>query len=102
MIEVLILIPLKSNEGRPFSSAHHTAFEAFVVERFGGISQLTGAVIGTWAEAGVTYRDRTRVYVIAMASITQGGLLLEVVAFAKVHYEQLAIYVRYLGLSEVL
>ena len=102
MIEVQIRDPLRSNEGASFSSAHDTAFEAFVLERFGGVSQLTGAVLGSWTEAGVTYRDRTRVYVIAMASITQGGLLLEVVEFAKAHYDQLAIYVRYLGIAEVL
>jgi hypothetical protein len=38
----------------------------------------------------------------AMKSITEGNKVLEIATFAKQHYQQLAVYVRYLGLSEIL
>jgi hypothetical protein len=58
--------------------------------------------VGAWVEAGKTYHDATRIYGVALRSLVQGAQIGEVVEYAKRHYGQLAIYVRYLGLSEVL
>ncbi len=101
MIEVQVLIPLTDNDGTSFTAAHHGAFEGFVLERFGGISMLPGTVAGSWLEGGQTFSDNSRVYLIAMISLLEGSKLAEVVAFAKSHYRQEAIYFRYLGISEI-
>lgn len=102
MVEVVVLIPLSGNDGAAFTSEQHAAFEAFVLTRFGGLSRLSGTVAGKWLADGTTYTDELVAYAIAMQSITDGGLLREVVEFAKAHYAQEAIFVRYLGLAEVL
>lgn len=102
MIVVEILIPLTSNEGAVFTADHHVAFEAHLIATFGGYSLLPGTVRGGWEADGVVYSDETRVYAVAIASITAGGKVGEVVEVAKVHYGQLAIFVRYLGLAETL
>ena len=60
------------------------------------------AVRGGWEADGVVFNDETRVYAVAIASITAGDKVAEVVAVAKAHYGQLAIFVRYLGLAETL
>ena len=102
MFEVLVLIPVLSNEGSRFSSNHHEAFESYVVDRFGGVTLYPSNAIGTWIDAGKTYHDETRVYGFAVKSIAQGDKVAQVATFAKTHYAQLAIYIRYLGLSEIL
>jgi hypothetical protein len=102
MLIVEILIPLTSNEGAVFTADHHGAFEAHLIALFGGFSLLPGTVKGGWAEAGVVYTDETRVYAVFLRSIGEGGKVVEIVAFAKDHYSQLAIAVRYLGLAEIL
>jgi hypothetical protein len=102
MFALHVLIPLTSNEGATFTPAHHAAFEAFVVARFGGATRLSGTNTGTWVDAGVTYHDSSFTYEIAVSSITDGAKVAEVVAFAKAHYAQLAIFVRYLGVVEIL
>ena len=101
MIEVQILIPINDNDGETFTAEHHEAFEAYVADRFLGISLLEGAVIGTWIDEGQTYHDINRVYLVAMVTLTDGGKLKEVLSFAKAHYRQEAIYFRYLGISEI-
>lgn len=57
---------------------------------------------GGWEAEGVIYTDETRLYAIALGSITAGNKIGEVAASAKVHYDQRAIFIRYLGLAEVL
>jgi hypothetical protein len=102
VFEVQILVPLADNDQRAFDRSHHEIFEAFMLGKFGGVSRLPGAVEGKWIDKGRIYADQLRVYVVAMTSITQGQSLFEVVEFAKRHYGQEAIYVRYLGQSEIL
>lgn len=103
MIEATILIPVAGNDGIVFSPEHHAALEAMLLARFGGLSRLPGTVTGQWAsDDGKVYTDHLIAYVVALKSITDGGLLGEVVKAAKVHYAQEAIYLRYLGISEIL
>ena len=101
MIEIKVIIPKADNNGQPFTEGHHEAFEGFILSLFGGITRL-GEVEGSWLDGGVTYHDASRLYLIALDSITQGGDLKRVVEFAKMHYQQEAIFIRYLGLAEVL
>jgi len=103
MIEVQILIPVNANDGATFSPEHHAAFEAVLLARFGGLSRLPGTVTGQWAsDDGKVYADHLIAYMVALKSITDGGTLGEVIATAKRHYSQEAIYLRYLGISEIL
>ena len=102
MFALEMFIPVADNAGEEFQAEHDQAFEAFVLDRFGGLSRLPGEVDGAWLEAGVTYHDQNRVYLIAVRSILDGAKVGEVVEFARVHYRQLAIFVRYLGQIEIL
>jgi len=102
MFELMVLIPVADNDGAAFSAEDHHAFEAFVIDRFGGITLYPNTAVGSWIDAGRVYRDNTRVYGIAVPSITAGGLVAEVVEYAKVAYRQEAIFVRYLGVAEIL
>lgn len=103
MIEFQVLIPVLSNAGEAFSPEHDAVFEAYLLDRFGGFSRAPGLVAGAWiGEGGFAYRDASRVYVVALSSVIEAGRLREVVDFAKTHYSQEAIYLRYLGLSEIL
>lgn len=103
MVEVVVLIPVNSNEGVMFTPAHHEAFRLFILARFTGVSVLPGLVDGVWLEAGTLYTDSTIIYSIAVAGLlADGAKLMEIVEFAKLHYGQLKIFVRYLGLAEVL
>lgn len=101
MIEVTMFIPLTSNDGQDFSAAHHAMFEAFAAKTFGGVTRLPGQAKGVWLDGEMRYDDQMVGYMVALPSITDGGKLGEVIEFAKAHYEQEAIYIRYLGLSEI-
>lgn len=102
MIEIQILIPTADNQGRPFAGEHHAAFEAAAVEIIGGITRLPRTAVGLWAEAGRVYADRSRLYVVSIASIADGGKVRLLAEWVRHHYDQRAVYIRYLGLSEVL
>jgi hypothetical protein len=103
VIVVEILIPLTSNEGAAYDAAHHLAFEAHLIDTFGGYSLLPGTVRGGWKDAGIVYTDETRVYAVALSSLlAEGHKVVAVAEIAKAHYAQLAIFVRYLGMAEIL
>lgn len=102
MIEVTILIPTAANDGTVFSSEHHAVFEEFLATTFGGFSLLPMTVRGAWEDNGAMYHDDLRQYVVFVVSIVRGGDVGPAVAFARTHYGQLAITVRYLGLAEIL
>ena len=102
MIEFSVLIPVESNAGEAFPPAHDTVFEAFLLERFGAFTRAPGLYTGVWTSKGLVFRDSTRAYIVAVASVIDAGKFADVVVFAKANYEQEAIYLRFLGLSEVL
>lgn len=103
MFEVQVLIPLADNDGETFNAEHHAAFEAVVIDAFGGFTLYPASAIGGWRNAaGVTFSDATRIYGIAVASLVNGDKLGAVVRFAKAFYLQEAIFIRYLGIIEIL
>ena len=102
MIEVQIIIPTKDNDGKSFTAKTFKAFEVEMARLFNGVSQLKGEVIGRWIDDNKEYCDTSRVYMVALQSIAEGGKFLEAVEFAKQNFGQLKIYVRYLGQSEIL
>ncbi|MEE8395426.1 MAG: hypothetical protein V3S29_05170 [bacterium] len=102
MFEVQIFIPLQDNEAREFTSGYHQQFERAILERFGGLSLLPGTVAGQWLDQNTVFFDTLRVYAVALESLTQGGLVGELVEIAKAHYRQEAVFIRYLGQAEIL
>ncbi len=101
MVEITIYIPTADNEGQAFDTAHHLAFDAFILKRFGGLTKDTREVEGLWESQGRIYKDRNLVYQVSIGSILDGGQLREVLSFAKQHYRQEAIFFRYLGITEI-
>lgn len=103
MFEVQMLIPLAGNDGATFTAEHHAAFEAAVIDSFGGFTLYPASAVGGWRNAaGVTFSDATRIYGIAVVSIVDGGKLGALAGFAKSFYSQEAIFIRYLGIIEIL
>ncbi len=101
MIEFRIQIPAADNDGQPFSPEHHRSFEDEVLRRFGGFHLLPGTVSGQWLSEGKTYGDSLRLYVIATESILDGGRIRALLAWARLHYRQEALYLSVLGIAEV-
>jgi hypothetical protein len=103
MIEVQLFIPLADNAGRTFDQSHDETFVAYLTSEFGGCSQLPGNVQGAWQDAGVIYHDQNRIFMVVVEGmLAQSAKLNNAVTYAKAHYQQLAVYVRYLGMSEIL
>lgn len=102
MIEVNILIPVRANDGATFTAEHHAAFEAELMALFNGFTIFEKPLVGGWIDAGVVYRDESIVYGVFLASLVNGDKVGIAVAYAKAHYGQLAIAIRYLGQAEIL
>lgn len=102
MIEIKILIPVRANDGAVFSSRHHGIFEAKLTQLFGGFSLEPGRMQGGWEDEGKVYKDHCRIYLVFLSSLTKGNDVASAVTFAKAHYAQLAVTIRYLGLAEIL
>ena len=102
MIEVQIYIPVANNTGKSFEPERDKAFEMELINLFGGFSRLPGDVTGQWlGNDRRIFSDLSRVYVVSIESLGDGGLIRVAAEFAKWNYEQEAIYVRFLGLSEI-
>lgn len=102
MFDLVILIPVRDNDGDDFPESAFALFEEILVTRFGGFTCEAGTASGGWAFEGRVYRDETRVYHVAMRTIGDGVLVVSVVAFAKSHFRQEAIFIRYLNIIEIL
>ena len=104
IVEVLILIPVADNDGVPFSVDHDAVFEFHLVKLFKGFSQLPGEGSGGWEmEGGTPKREPWRQYMVAVDRLIGDGDKLRMAAlFAKRHYRQEAIGLRYLGHFEAI
>ena len=103
MFDVQILIPIVGNDGVAFDDAHFAIFEDRARSEFGGCSLLPGTVFGSWRNAdGVVFHDESRLYSVFLVSLTEGAKLGALVEFAKAHFAQEAIAIRYLGFVEIL
>jgi hypothetical protein len=102
MFEVTIFIPTADNDGKAFDAAHHAAFEAATVERFGGLTRYQNGAHGVWTDGNKTYVDANIIYGVAVASLTDGDKVRDLVSIAKSHYRQEAIFIKYLGIAEIL
>lgn len=101
MIEVTLYVPVSDNNGKKFSTQHVDRFESFAVKLLGGLTRI-GTVDGMWVDEGRVYTDHSVAYTFALTSITDGSKVAELTAYANRHFRQKAVYIRYLGLSEIL
>lgn len=103
MVKVQIYVPTTGNDGIEFGDAHHESFEKLVVSLLGGITLLPGTTKGRWMDGAIEYLDRCLVYEVAVSGIVkESPAILRIIEFAKKHYGQLAIFVTYLGIAEIL
>jgi len=94
---------VRDNDGIAFDPAHDDVFANHLVSRFKGYTLLPGEGSGGWeGPDGRIYRDTMRVYMVAVSGLIADGVQVELAArFAKRHYRQEAIFLRYLGLTEI-
>lgn len=102
MIKTLVLVPIRDNDGQPFSPADWDLLERKLLERFGGFTG-GGMAEGAWSDdAGKVYRDVSRRYEVALSSWNQLPDWLDVVRWIRVHFRQIAVYVEVAGIPEII
>jgi hypothetical protein len=104
IVEVQVLIPVRDNEGVPFTPAHDAVFESYLASHFGGFTRLPAEAGGGWVDEDKRYYpDTMRIFIVAVDGVLAGGEALRLMAdIAKAHYRQKALFLRYLGQAEVL
>ena len=103
MFEATILIPLTDNPGAPHNPQAWAEFEKQLALEFGGFTKAAQCSFGGWVDhAGNLVTDTSREYAVALSSLAQGAALIGVAKTAKRLFKQDAIYIRYLGQSEVI
>ncbi len=89
------------NDGHPFPVASWLEFERQLLDPSGGLSKQDG-VTGTWLDAGVTYSDVSRQYMVAVSSWRKLPPWLLIIEWAREEFRQVALYIRVAGISEIL
>lgn len=102
MITVEFFIPLADNDGVAFTGEIVNAWRGVLTDLFGGFSELPGTVVGAWKDGDRVYRDDLAVFMVAVPSIADGGKVGEAGEVARRIFRQEAIFIRYLGLAEIL
>lgn len=88
-----LLVPLRSNEGRPFRDALFRAFEEFVVDLTGGVTRL-GQVEGLWRNGiGLVQREHSRMYSTVVAAADAERIASELDRFIRNTFDQEAAFV---------
>lgn len=101
MIETQFLVPERTNDGERFSPSAWKEIEERLL-LLGGFSWNPG-VRGVWqSSSGRVYRDRSRQYLVSLASWTQLPAWLEVVLWARRRFRQEALYIKVAGIPEIL
>lgn len=100
MIKTSVLIPLADNDGAAFSKSTWEALHTRLAD-FGGFS-FTRGVFGFWVDAGKTYEDESRQYIVSLDSWTQFPAWLAVMQWAREAFRQLALYIEVAGHPEIL
>lgn len=101
MIKTLVLVPLQDNEGQRFGPKEWNELEQRLIQTFGGFSG--GDLIrGAWADNDAIYRDTNRRYEVALASWTKVPDFLNLVAWIRTRFRQIAIYIEIAGIPEII
>ena len=99
MIETVLLVAVRDNQGRRFSPRLWDQLELRLAA-FGGFTRA-GDVVGQWASQGRTYADRSREYRVALTSWWQLADWLAVVDWARDAFRQEALYIKVAGIPEI-
>jgi hypothetical protein len=100
VIETVVLIPIKDNQGRPFGRSAWEELEARLLQ-FGGFTGPT-EVEGVWRSGERTFRDTNAQYIVSLTSWTQLPDWLGIVHWARERFRQEAIYVKVAGIPEII
>lgn len=100
MFEVQLLIPLSDNEGDAFDESDFEEFREELLDLFGGYTEYPGTTLGGWVHDGDTYTDESRIFGVAISSLSDGPKVVEAAEFAADHFDQESVFVRYLGRTE--
>lgn len=102
MIKTMFLVPLKDNDGVPFSGDDWGMLEERLLTMFGGYTD-GGVVRGAWtSQEGRVYRDESRCFLVALESWAQFPYWLDIVRWAREHFRQEAIYVEVAGIPSII
>lgn len=100
MIETVVLIPIRDNQGRLFPRSLWRELEARLLY-FGGLTDA-GEVRGVWRSGDRVFRDRNRQLAVSLGSWKQLAAWLEVVEWARIAFRQEAIYIKVAGVPEII
>lgn len=88
-----LLVPIRDNDGVPFTDADFDAFEDFLLATIGGFTRR-GDVEGAWrSPEGVTMRDRSRAYTVTLPEENAAMQMSLVSGYIKLQFRQEAAYV---------
>ncbi|MCX6023129.1 MAG: hypothetical protein NTZ05_15655 [Chloroflexi bacterium] len=99
-IEAQFLLPLRDNDGKPYSREDWDDLDERLAE-FGGFTVIP-EVSGWWRDDGEIYRDVSNIYVVDLTSWADMSQWLETVRWAQVRFRQIAIRIRVAGIPEIL
>ena len=102
MIEVTILIPQTDPEGKRWSGGTLKTWREWLAVRHGGFT-LGQSSVGGWMNAqGRVMLEENQEYTVAISGLKTLPGLLSTIRLAKGHFNQEAIYIRYLGRAELI
>jgi hypothetical protein len=99
--ELTIFIPTADNDGVDFNRADFAEFEMLASQLFGGVTVRALAARGLWVEDDRLYADTHNEYIVMVSSIADFAKVIRLADFARDHFRQEAIYLRYLGQAEI-
>ena len=101
MIETMFLVPVRDNDGVPFSLDDWAELELRLIQ-FNGFTVSTG-VSGVWrSQSGEVHRDESKRYEVSLESWRAFPAWLEVVEWVRIKFRQEALYIRVAGTPEIL
>jgi len=100
MFEVQLIIPVEDNDGNAFTEADFEGFRQKLLDLFGGYTEYPGTTLGGWVDDGDVYTDESRIFGVAISSLSDGPKVVEAAEFAADHFDQESVFVRYLGRTE--
>ena len=88
-----LLVPIRDNDGVPFTDADFDVFEDYLLRTVGGFTRR-GDVEGAWrSPEGVTMRDHSRAYTLTLPEEHAAIQMLLVSDYIKSHFRQEAAFV---------
>jgi hypothetical protein len=88
-----LLVPIRDNDGVPFTDADFDTFEDYLLGTVGGFTRRSD-VEGAWrSPEGVTMRDRSRAYTLTLPEERAAMQMLLVSDYIKSRFRQEAVFV---------